>query len=132
MGPRGSDKTPSSASSWAVEGYLRTIATALALAAFISQAYADTLPGGFVYLRDIDPTIVQDMRYAGANNFLGRPLAGYQAAECIVKREVGLRLKAVQEELAKRKLSLKMLDCYRPTRAVADMYRWSRDGRETS
>lgn len=116
----------------AVGSAVRTIGTALALAAFIAQAEADTLPGGFVYLRDIDPTIVQDMRYASSNNFLGRPLAGYQAAECIVKREVGLRLKAVQEELARRKLSLKMLDCYRPTRAVADMYRWSRDGRETA
>ena len=45
------------------------------------------LPGGFVYLRDIDPTIIQDIRYAGVNNFIGRPLAGYGAAECVVKRD---------------------------------------------
>ena len=102
------------------------------LIAVVSSAHAETLPGGFVYLRDIDPSIIQDMRYASANNFLGRPLNGYQAGECIVKREVGIRLKAIQEELAKRKLSLKMFDCYRPTRAVADMYRWSRDGKETA
>jgi D-alanyl-D-alanine dipeptidase len=30
------------------------------------------LPKGFVYLRDIDPTIVQDIRYAGSHNFVGR------------------------------------------------------------
>ena len=89
------------------------------------------LPAGFVYLRDIDPTIIQDMRYAGANNFVGRPLRGYRAAECVVKREVGALLKSVQEELALQNLSLKMFDCYRPTRAVADMVAWSRDGRET-
>jgi zinc D-Ala-D-Ala dipeptidase len=111
---------------------VRISAAALALTSLVSQAHAETLPGGFVYLRDIDPTIIQDMRYASANNFLGRPLAGYQAGECIVKREVGIKLKAVQQELAKRQLSLKMLDCYRPTRAVADMYRWSRDGKETA
>ena len=111
---------------------MRTAVIAILLAGSIGQAHAESLPGGFVYLRDVDPTIVEDMRYASANNFLGRPLAGYQAGECIVKREVGVRLKAVQEELAKRKLSLKMLDCYRPTRAVADMYRWSRDGKETT
>jgi D-alanyl-D-alanine dipeptidase len=110
---------------------VRTTAIAFALGASLSQAHAQALPGGFVYLRDIDPTIIQDIRYATANNFMGRPLAGYQAAECIVKREVGLRLKAVQQELAKRKLSLKMLDCYRPMRAVADMVAWSRDGKET-
>ena len=89
------------------------------------------MPAGFVYLRDIDPTIIQDMRYAGANNFVGRPLRGYEAAECVVKREVGALLKSVQEELALQNLSLKMFDCYRPTRAVADMVAWSRDGKET-
>jgi D-alanyl-D-alanine dipeptidase len=87
---------------------------------------AQSLPGGFVYLRDIDPSIIQDMRYATSNNFVGHPLAGYQAGECVVKREVGLRLKKIQEELAGQKLSLKMFDCYRPTRAVMDMVKWSR------
>jgi D-alanyl-D-alanine dipeptidase len=96
-----------------------------------AAAQAQKLPAGFVYLRDIDPTIIQDMRYAGSNNFVGRPLRGYQAAECVVKREVGALLKSVQDELALQNLSLKMFDCYRPTRAVADMLAWSRDGRET-
>ena len=86
-----------------------------------AAAPAQKLPAGFVYLRDVDPTIIQDMRYAGANNFVGRPLKGYSAAECVVRREVGFRLKAIQQALAARKLSLKMLDCYRPARAVADM-----------
>ena len=96
-----------------------------------SEALAQTLPGGFVYLRDVDPTIIQDIRYATSNNFVGKPLAGYEAGECVVKREVGLRLKAVQQELAKQRLSLKMFDCYRPARASMDMVRWSRNGRET-
>jgi D-alanyl-D-alanine dipeptidase len=97
-----------------------------------TAATAQNLPSGFVYLRDIDPTIIQDIRYATANNFVGHPLAGYGAAECVVKREVGLRLKAIQQELAKDKLSLKMFDCYRPQRAVMDMVRWSRNGNETA
>jgi D-alanyl-D-alanine dipeptidase len=96
-----------------------------------SAVQAQKLPAGFVYLRDIDPTIIQDIRYAGSNNFVGHPLRGYEAAECVVKREVGMLLKSVQEELALQNLSLKMFDCYRPTRAVADMVAWSRDGRET-
>ena len=96
-----------------------------------AAAQAQKLPAGFVYLRDIDPTIIQDIRYAGSNNFVGRPLRGYEAAECVVKREVGALLKSVQEELARQNLSLKMFDCYRPTRAVADMVAWSRDGKET-
>jgi zinc D-Ala-D-Ala dipeptidase len=107
---------------------LVALLTAITLSNF---AFAQTLPGGFVYLRDVDPTIIQDIRYATSNNFVGRPLHGYEAGECVVKREVGLRLKAVQQELAKRKLSLKMYDCYRPARASADMLAWSHSGKDT-
>jgi len=96
-----------------------------------AQALPQALPNGFVYLRDLDPSILQDIRYAGSNNFVGRPLRGYDAAECIVKRGVGVLLQSVQEELAWQGLSLKMLDCYRPARASADMVAWARDGRET-
>jgi zinc D-Ala-D-Ala dipeptidase len=95
--------------------------TALGVTSGPQTAAAQSLPGGFAYLRDIDPSIIQDIRYAGANNFMGRPLAGYGAGECVVKREVGLALKAIQQDLARQKLSLKMFDCYRPARASHDM-----------
>lgn len=103
--------------------------TAMALA---GSAAAQTLPGDFVYLRDLDSSILQDIRYASANNFMGRPIAFYDAAECVVKRAVGLALQKVQQELAPQGLSLKMLDCYRPARAVADMVAWSKNGQETA
>src|SRR5215471_6421342 len=106
--------------------------TTIVAVAFLPVASAQSLPGGFVYLRDVDPTIIQDIRYATSNNFVGRPLAGYGAGECVVKREVGLRLKAVQAELAAQNLSLKMFDCYRPARASLDMVRWSQNGHETA
>jgi D-alanyl-D-alanine dipeptidase len=111
-----------------LDRFVPTLLTAMALA---GPAHAQTLPGGFVLLRDIDPSIVQDIRYAGSNNFTGRPLAGYDAAECVVKRSVGLALKSIQQSLAPQKLSLKMLDCYRPVRAVHHMVVWAQNGRET-
>jgi D-alanyl-D-alanine dipeptidase len=107
------------------------IVIALVAVACAPAVTAQTLPGGFVFLRDIDPSILQDIRYAGANNFVGRRLSGYEAAECVVKREVGLALKRAQQELGPQKLSLKMLDCYRPARAVHDMVLWAQNGRET-
>jgi D-alanyl-D-alanine dipeptidase len=110
---------------------VKAIVIAVLVAAYASAASAQNLPGGFGYLRDIDPSIVQDMRYAGSNNFIGRRLAGYEAAEIVVKRQLGLALKRVQQELAPQKLSLKMLDCYRPARAVRDMVLWAQNGRET-
>jgi len=85
------------------------------------------LPKGFVYLRDIDPTIVQDIRYAGSHNFVGRPVRGYLAAECIVSEPAASALEAVQKQLAEKKLSLIVWDCYRPKRAVDDFLQWSKD-----
>src|SRR5260370_28293468 len=112
-------------------GFVKAIVITLAIIACSVPAHAQTLPGGFVFLRDIDPTIIQDIRYAGSNNFIGRPLRGYDAAECVVKRDVGLALKSIQQALAPQKLSLKMLDCYRPVRAVHDIVVWAQNGRET-
>jgi D-alanyl-D-alanine dipeptidase len=85
------------------------------------------LPKGFVYLRDIDPAIVQDIRYAGSHNFVGRPIRGYLAAECILSEVAAKALETVQRKLAEKKLSLVVWDCYRPKRAVADFLQWSKD-----
>jgi D-alanyl-D-alanine dipeptidase len=85
------------------------------------------LPNGFVYLRDIDPTIVQDIRYAGSHNFVGRPIRGYLAAECILSEPAAKALETVQRMLAEKKLSLIVWDCYRPKRAVHDFLQWSKD-----
>jgi zinc D-Ala-D-Ala dipeptidase len=99
----------------------------LTLLAITPTAARDALPDGLVYLRDVDASIVQDMRYAGADNFVGRALPGYGAAECVLRREVAVALSKVQAELAKSNLSLKVYDCYRPRRAVAAMARWAND-----
>jgi D-alanyl-D-alanine dipeptidase len=110
---------------------LKSMAAIALVSLGLAPAGAQPLPDDFVYLRDLAPTIRQDIRYAGVNNFVGHPLAGYDGAECIVKRSVGLALQKVQRNLAAQKLSLKMLDCYRPVRAVQEMVKWAQDGHET-
>jgi D-alanyl-D-alanine dipeptidase len=108
----------------------RASATALVLVLLPGHAAAQSaMPAGFVYLRRIDPTIAQDIRYAGSDNFIGRPLAGYDAPECILRRDVATALKQVQADLAGHRLALKVYDCYRPERAVRTMARWANDGR---
>ena len=105
-------------------------AAATTLVALVQEVAAQgALPSGFVYLRDVDPSIAQDIRYAGSDNFVGRPLPGYEAAECILRRDVAAALKRVQAELAAAGFSLKVYDCYRPTRAVRAMAEWVNDGR---
>jgi D-alanyl-D-alanine dipeptidase len=93
-------------------------------------ALAADLPPGFVHLSDIDPSIRQDIRYAGAENFLGRPVKGYAAATCILTRQAGEALAKVQAELKADGQTLIVIDCYRPKRAVADMVEWTAQGRE--
>jgi len=98
------------------------------LAAFTagnSFGATDTLPRGFVYLSDIDPNIVQDMRYASSHNFVGRRIDGYASAECILTYEAAQALKRVQAFLVTKGLSLIVWDCYRPVRAVQDFLTWT-------
>lgn len=88
---------------------------------------ASALPPPFVYLSEIDDSIQQDIRYASKNNFIGRPVEGYQAAQCILTRETALALHRVQVALRKKNknYSLKVYDCYRPASAVKNFIRWS-------
>lgn len=90
----------------------------------------DSLPAPLVYLRDVDPTIAQDIRYATFDNFTGKPLPGYDAAECVLTRYAAFALKQVQADLAASHLALKTYDCYRPERAVRAMAAWSQDGHD--
>ena len=91
-------------------------------------AHASDLPENFVRLVDIDPTIRQDMRYAGSLNFLGRPARGYEAAACILTEPAAKALSAVQRRVAGEGLTLVVFDCYRPVRAVDDFVAWTRAG----
>ncbi|MDQ2994030.1 MAG: M15 family metallopeptidase [Pseudomonadota bacterium] len=94
---------------------------------FPTLLYAtNSLPKDFVYLSDIDPTVVQEMRYFGSHNFIGRPIDGYEAGECILTREAAAQLAKVQVALRQSNLSLKVYDCYRPQRAVDDFIAWSK------
>ncbi|MGB7775053.1 MAG: M15 family metallopeptidase [Pseudolabrys sp.] len=100
---------------------------ALVLIAMPAHA-RDKLPPGFVYLHDVDSSIAQDIRYATNDNFTGRPLPGYGAGECVLRRDAAEALTSVQAELARQNLGLKVYDCYRPTRAVRAMANWAHDG----
>ncbi|MER8767498.1 M15 family metallopeptidase [Mesorhizobium sp. M0092] len=99
---------------------------ALLSAAGISSASADALPAGFVRLADIDPSIRQDIRYAGLENFLHRKVCGYDAPVCVLTSQAAQALSAVQKAIAAGGLTLVVFDCYRPARAVSDMGDWTK------
>ena len=106
----------------------KVFAVFAALGATPTAASAEPLPDGFVRLAEVDPSIRQDMRYAGAENFVGRRLAGYEAPACILTTKAAKALARVQKAVAADGFTLIVFDCYRPERAVADMVRWSKEG----
>lgn len=101
---------------------------AFALLFSVTPASAAELPTGFVYLADVDPSIRQDMRYAGPENFMRRPIVGYDAPVCILTIQAAEALATVQVKLKGEAKTLVVFDCYRPRRAVRDMVEWTQAG----
>ncbi|MFC3893864.1 M15 family metallopeptidase [Lentzea rhizosphaerae] len=102
---------------------------ALLLSVLLTMSFAmpAQATSGFVVLRDVDPTILHDIRYDTAHNFVGTRIDGYQAPLCILTRPAALALRKVQREMLAQGLTLKVYDCYRPQRAVDHFVRWARD-----
>lgn len=85
------------------------------------------LPDGFVYLRAVDPTIRQEVRYFGHHNFVGRPIPGYEANEIVLTWQAAEALARVQAEVRASGYTLKVYDGYRPQRAVDAFVAWAAD-----
>lgn len=99
----------------------------IAIVCSCSNGWAEELPKYFTYLRDVDPSIQQDVRYATPYNFIGEQIDGYEAPECVLTTRAAKALAQVQTALKKQDLSLKVYDCYRPQRAVDHFVRWAGD-----
>jgi D-alanyl-D-alanine dipeptidase len=84
-------------------------------------------PREFVALRDVAPTILQEMRYRTRHNFVGDRVHGYRQGMCIVTRDTAEALGAAQRSFLRRGYSLKVYDCYRPQRAVDHFVEWAKD-----
>ncbi|MFG2877093.1 M15 family metallopeptidase [Streptomyces sp. NPDC048337] len=89
-------------------------------------------PPEFTALADVDPTVRQDMRYAGTRNFTGGRVDGYEEPVCLLARPAAEALRRAQRRLLRRGLSLKVYDCYRPQRAVDQFVRWAADASDQS
>ncbi len=102
------------------------VGIALALALGAPASAQERAPERFVSLHDEVPSIVIEMRYITAHNFIGRPIKGYRDPLCIVTRETAEALGHVQAAVRARGFTLKVYDCYRPQRAVDDFVAWGK------
>ncbi len=98
---------------------------------FCHTAYAQKLPNGFVYIKEIIPSIELELRYFGHHNFIGKPIDGYSQEKGIVTEKTAKALKSIQQNLIKQGLGLKIYDAYRPQKAVNHFARWAKNLNDT-
>jgi D-alanyl-D-alanine dipeptidase len=89
------------------------------------------LKSGFVYVSDVDPSIIENLRYCGIDNITGKPLLGYIEARAVLTREAATALSAVQEELVMHGYSLVIYDSYHPVRTYRQLKEWAENPKET-
>jgi D-alanyl-D-alanine dipeptidase len=85
------------------------------------------LPDGFVYLTDIVPDVVLEIRYFSSFNFIGTRVDYYQAPTAIISEQAAAALKQVSDYLRPQGYILKIFDAYRPQGAVDHFMRWIQD-----
>jgi zinc D-Ala-D-Ala dipeptidase len=87
---------------------------------------ASALPQGFVYLTDTDPTIIESVRYYKSDNFMGRPVPGYNKNRIIMTEQAAQALKKVNASMNKMGFKLVVYDAYRPQTAVNAFIEWAK------
>ncbi len=82
------------------------------------------LEKGFVYLDEYIPTVKWDAKYAGCDNFTGRPVDGYFVNRVVIHEKAAEAVKKAQETFLKDGYCILAYDAYRPVRAVEDFLKW--------
>lgn len=81
----------------------------------------------FVCINTLSSDIIEDIRYSGSNNFVGKPMPGYSYQSCMLRADAAKGLKNAQALLSalRPEFRLKVFDCYRPKKAVAAFVEWA-------
>ncbi len=81
---------------------------------------------GFVYVKNIIPDLIEDLRYFTDNNFMGEKADGYEANYAILSKEAATALSKAADELREKGYVVIIYDAYRPQKAVDHFVRWSK------
>ena len=81
---------------------------------------------GFVYVKNIIPDLIEDLRYFTTTNFMGEKADGYEANYAILSKEAATALSKAADELREKGYVVKIYDAYRPQKAVDHFVRWSK------
>lgn len=88
------------------------------------------LPSGFVYLDQMDSTIKADLKYLGSDNFVGRPINGYEQNCVILTKEAAEATLKASQDLNQKGYGLIIYDAYRPQSACDHFWQWANDEKD--
>lgn len=91
-----------------------------------SREPAAKLPADFCYVDTVAPTVQTELKYAGNDNFVGRPIWGYTGQRAVLRRDAAACVARAAAALAKEGYGLRIYDAYRPAYAMRDFEAWSR------
>lgn len=113
--------------------WIRTLMLILALSTGCtgSPDSPESPQSSLVRLSEVDDTVGQDAKYFGSDNFMGRPIRGYEADLVMMTREAAEALSRAQEAARAQGLSFLVYDGYRPQRAVDHFVEWGADLADT-
>ena len=103
----------------------------IVLLIFSSAFFNNNLEDGFVYLKDVDDSIIVDLKYYSNENFTAQFVEGYHANAAILTKESAIALSNAQHDFNKLGYSLILYDAYRPQRAVDFFVQWSKNLNDT-
>ncbi|GHV34159.1 D-alanyl-D-alanine dipeptidase [Synergistales bacterium] len=87
-------------------------------------------PDDFVYIDEYIEDCVIDAKYWGTDNFIGRPIDGYDRPLVILGKKAAEACVQAAKLLRRRGLIMKIFDGYRPQSAVDDMVQWLSDEKD--
>ena len=91
------------------------------------SAVTNRLPDGFVYITDVIPDIILEIRYYTTYNFVGVRIDDYLSPVAILSTEAAQALKTANGAFRRAGYAVKVFDAYRPQGAVNHFVRWAAD-----
>ena len=105
----------------------KKIISNLILISLMMNLSLNALPSGFVYIEDIDKSIIVNLKYFTNDNFIGRRVPHYKANRGIMTRDTAIALSKAQKKFLEKGYSIVIYDAYRPDSSVKYFVEWMND-----
>ena len=91
----------------------------------------ESAPSAFVYVSEVVPDAILEIRYFSTYNFVGDRIDGYEQPIALLTEKAAKALKAVSDDVKVQGYRLKIFDTYRPQQAVNHFVAWAKKTDDT-